>query len=562
MARAPAKPAAEGATPRKPARKRAPPKVAATSPRAEEPIAPPRPRLRVSLPSLEDGSTRLRKVILNIAFVLAILIFLPILASQFLRNPVLIEPIAVPETLSERGMTPEVMASRLWDGLRDATRLAGTSKASVDAIPNSQRVQFSVPDVGLSMDSIVRQTRQFFNLHQTRIAGEFVCADAACAPEGMRLRLRVLRGTSEVIDLPPVGNRDLRSYFTAAAVQVLSILDPFVAVSAISGTEPVRATALARRLIRQHHPDAKWAHNLIGNISSIAADYRPALAEYRAALALDPTFDIAQANAARALRQLGDPLASRAEYDAINARKPDMPDVVEGYAELAIGAGNLDEGITLLEKAAALDPTGPHYFARIGEVEFARGNIEMAYDWFGKSLAIDPAYALALTPLFTAKLTAMDFTGGEELLRRAADYEPDSAEVQGLHGAALSFLGRHAEALAAFDRALAITPDDPVLLYQSANMLQNLDRQADSIVRLDRAIALDPYAPGPIMSRGTARAITGDNIGAKADFERILELDTTGTQYRSMAETFIPIVERLAEEAEAATGQTGETAPP
>jgi tetratricopeptide (TPR) repeat protein len=561
MARAPAKPAAEGTAPRKPARKRAAPKAAATPP-FEEPVAPRKPRLRVSLPSLEDGSTRLRKVILNIAFVLAILIFLPILASQFLRNPVLIEPIAMPEALVERGMTPEVVASRLWDGLRDAARLARTSKASVDAIPNSQRVQFSVPDVGLSMDSIVRQSRQFFNLYQTRIAGEFVCADAACAPEGMRLRLRVLRGTSEVIDLPPVGDRDLRAYFTDAAVQILSILDPFVAVSAIAETEPIRATALARRLIRQHHPDAKWAHNLIGNIQSIAADYRPALSEYRAALALDPTFDIAHANAARALRQLGDPSASRTEYDAINARRPDMPDVLEGYAELAIGAGNLDEGIALLQKAAALDPTSPHYFARIGEVEFARGNAAEAYDWFGKSLAIDPAYALALTPLFTAKLATMDFAGGEELLRRAADYEPDSAEIQGLYGAALSFVGRHADALAAFDRALAITPDDPALLYQSANMLQNLDRQADSILRLNRAIALDPYSPGPIMSRGTARAITGDNIGAKADFERILELDTTGTQYRSMAESFIPIVEQLAAQSDAAAEQTPEPASP
>lgn len=544
MGRAPAKPAAEGAPQRKPVRKRTT-RVVSTTASLQPVPAPPKPRLRVSLPSLESGSTRLRKVILNIAFVLAILIFLPILVSQFLRNPVLIEPIAVPKSLVSRGMTPEVVASRLWDGLRAATQLANTSKASVDAIPNSQRVQFSVPDVGLSMDSIVRQTRQFFNVYQTRIAGEFVCADPACTPQGMRLRLRVLRGTSDVMDLPPVGDQDLPTYFTAAAVQVLSVLDPFVAVSAISETEPVRATSLARRLIRQHHPDAKWAHNLIGNLRSIAGDYRPALAEYRAALALDPSFDIAHANAARALRQLGDPVASRAEYDAINARSPDLPDVVEGYAELAIGAGNIDDGIALLRKAAALDPASPHYFARIGEVELARGNTEAAYDWFDQSLAIDPAYALALSPLFTARLMVADFAGGEALLRRAADYEPGSAEVQALHGAALSFLDRPADALAAFDRALAIRPDDADVLYQSANMLQNLDRQADSIQRLDRAIALDPYNPAPIMSRGTARAITGDNAGAKADFERVLELDTTGTQYRSMAESFIPIVEGL-----------------
>lgn len=542
MARAPAKPAAKGAAPRKrmPRRPVAAPAVAETAPATKR-----KPRLRVSLPSLESGSTRLRKVILNIAFVLAILIFIPILASQFLRSPVLIEPIAVPEALAARGMTSEVVASRLWDGLRDANALARTSKASVAAIPNSQRVQFSVPEVGLSMDSIVRQTRQFFNIYETRIAGEFVCADAGCAPEGMVLRLRILRGTSEVIDLPAVGDQDLRHYFRSAAIQILSVLDPFVAVSAISETEPVRATALARRLIRQHHPDSKWAHNLIGNLRSTAEDFRPALAEYRAALALDPDFTIAQANAARVLRQLGDPVASRAEYDRILARLPQSPEVQEGYAELAIGAGDIDAAIEYFKAAAALDPTSPHYFARIGEVEMARGNIDAAKDWFTQSLAIDPAYPLAVSPMFTLLAGGFDLAGGEALLRRAADFEPDSAQVQALHGAALTFLDRPAEALAAFDRALAITPDDPELLYQSANMLQNLERQAEAVVRLNRAIALDPYNPAPRFSRGTSLAITGHNAEARADFERVLELDTSGTQYGSMATSFIDILDGL-----------------
>jgi tetratricopeptide (TPR) repeat protein len=558
MARAPAKPAAKASAPRRPRKPAAPRKPATTETAAPE--QPPKKGLRVSLPSLESGSTQLRKVILNLAFVVAILIFIPILASQFLRNPVLIEPIAVPSALAGRGITPEVVASRLWDGLRDANILANTSKASVDAVPNSQRVQFSVPEVGLSMDSIVRQTRQFFNIYQTRIAGEFVCADAACTPSGMRLRLRILRATSEVIDLPPVGDQDLRAYFTAAAVQILSELDPFVAVSAISETEPVKATALARRLIRQHHPDAKWAHNLIGNLRSEVGDYRPALAEYRAAVALDPDFIIARANIARALRQLGDPVASKAEYDALAAINPNAPPVIEGYAELAIGAGRIDEGIELLKKVAAIDTDSPHYFARIGEVEMARGNTTLANEWFEKSLAVNPAYPLALNPLFTAALSTADFAGGEALLRKAADYEPQSAEVQALHGASLMFLDRNDEALAAFDRALAITPDDTDILYQSSNMLQSLNQQAEAVERLNRAIALDPYNPAPIFSRGTSLALTDQNDAARADFERVLELDTSGTQYGSMAENFIGILDGLDEAAD--TPKTGPEATP
>ena len=550
MARAPAKPAAKRATPRRPASRPAAPKATLVPLTAD---APPRKRrLRVHLPSLESGSTNLRKVILNITFVLAILVFLPLLASQFLRDQVLIEPIAVPSAVAQRGLTPEVVASRLWDGLRDANVRAATSKATVSAIPNSQRVQFSVPEVGLSMDSIVRQTRQFFNIYQTRIAGEFVCADPACVPADMRLRLRVLRGGSDVIDMPPVGNQNLRDYFTAAAIQVLSVLDPFVAVSAISETEEVRAITLARRLIRQRHPDAKWAFNLIGNLRSVDEDYRPALVEYRAAVALDPTFIIARANVAITLSRLGDPAAARAEYDDISKTDPDNPNVLEGYAELAAGAGNIDEAIAYLNRAFAADPESPHYLARMGQIEGARGNQEAANDYFRRSLQLDPAYALALDPLVSAALAAADFAGAEILVAAAADYQPGNADVQGLHGGVLTFLDRPAEALAAFDRALAITPDDPELLYQSANMLQNLDRQADAVLRLDRAVELDPYNPAPIVSRGTSLALTGNNAAARADFQRVLELETSGTQYAAMSVNFIDILNGLDEAAKAA----------
>lgn len=554
MARSPAKPAAKGTAPRK----RTPRKpVAAPSVEPPLPAIPAKPRPRVSLPSLESGSTRLRKVILNIAFVLAILIFIPILASQFLRNPVLIEPIAVPPALVARGLTPEVVASRLWDGLRDANALARTSKASVDAIPHSQRVQFSVPDVGLSMDAIVGQTRQFFNIHQTRIAGEFVCADAACAPEGMVLRLRILRGTSEVIDLPPMGSRDMRAYFTDAATQILQTLDPFVAIAAISASEPVRAVALARRLIRQHHPDSKWAHLLIGNIRSERGDDRAAWPEYDAAIALDPTFTLARANLAGVLRRLGDPAAARRIYDALAAEQPNSAKPYEGYAELAAGAGDIDGAIALFDKAAALDPASPHYFARIGMLERERGNIDAARQWFAKALIVDPAYILATTAMFEDHLTRGDFAGALPMLRAASEHAPNDTIAHSTYAFGLMLTDQPAAALDAFDRALGVTPDDPDLLFESAKLLLALDRIPEALVRLDRAIERDAYNPAPYMSRGTALAVSGNNGGARRDFERIVEVDQTGL-YAPQATSFLGILDGL----DAAAQQTpAEVAP-
>ena len=44
---------------------------------------------------------------------------------------------------------------------------------------------------------------------------------------------------------------------------------------------------------------------------------------------------------------------------------------------------------------------------------------------------------------------------------------------------------------------------------------------------------------------GSTLALTGDNAGSRADFMRVLELDTSGTQYGSMAANFLDILDGL-----------------
>ena len=90
-----------------------------------------------------------------------------------------------------------------------------------------------------------KQVRQFFGLYETHIAGEIVCDTADCAPSGLRLRLRVIRGTTEVVDLPPIGDRSEPDYFRDAAAGVFDVLDPFVAIAARAITDPEGA-AIAR----------------------------------------------------------------------------------------------------------------------------------------------------------------------------------------------------------------------------------------------------------------------------------------------------------------------------
>ncbi|MDP3899423.1 MAG: tetratricopeptide repeat protein, partial [Mesorhizobium sp.] len=342
--------------------------------KAEEPVAAGQSVLarlgeRLSLPGLESWSTNIRTVLLNLFFLVIVIVLVPLLIGQFRRDQVIIEPIAVPEALAGRGLTAEVVASRIWDGLSDVMMAANTSKESIAALPDNRRVEFSFPDSGLSIESLVFHVRRLFNAYETRIAGEFVCGDGECLPAQMRLRLRVVRDGVDIVDLPPMGERPERAYFADAASGILTVLDPFVAIAAASEAEPLKATILARRLIRSHHKDAKWAHNLVGLIRGRAGEQAAAIEEFRAAIALDPDFLPARNNLGGALLRSGDVAGARAEYEEVRRRDPKNVFAAEGFAELALAAGDRTAAVAHYLDAAEWDPVNPRYFTKAGRIE-------------------------------------------------------------------------------------------------------------------------------------------------------------------------------------------------
>ncbi len=52
----------------------------------------------------------------------------------------------------------------------------------------------------------------------------------------MRLRLRVIREGVDIIDMPAIGKRRSATTFAEAGAKVYELLDPFVAISALSET--------------------------------------------------------------------------------------------------------------------------------------------------------------------------------------------------------------------------------------------------------------------------------------------------------------------------------------
>lgn len=512
---------------------------------ARKPAAKPAPakpvREPITLPQAAAFTTDVRTLAVNISILLALLIVVPVIVMQFWRSQVVIQPIAVPDALVATGLTPEVAAGRLWDGLQAVKDDAGTAKQSVVSIPESAKVDFAIPDSGLSIDALVYYVRQFFNSYETRIAGEFRCADANCAPEGQSLRIRVVSNDVELIDLPPRGTKSEESYFRDAAAEVMARLDPFTALAAVATSDPARGKVLARRLIRSGHPDAKWAHNLLGNLLSNDGDMTGALAEYDAALAIDPDFPQALSNKGSVLLAQGDKEGARAAFERVLSRNRNDTYALAGQADLLLAEGKPDDAVMLLKRAAELRPLPPIYLNRAGSVMLGQNRMDEAEAFYKQALDMDPGDSMALATLALIYLNGERYEDAERVYRAAADFSPGNAEILNEHAGMLRTVHKFDEALERARRAIEIAPDVADYHVTAGKALQDLERYDEALAEIKEAERLTPDDPDVALALGDSYRLLDDKEAAIAAYNRYIAL-APGDMLRPMAELYIKML--------------------
>lgn len=107
-----------------------------------------------------------------------------------------------------------------------------------------------------------------------------------------------------------------------------------------------------------------------------------------------------------------------------------------------------------------------------------------------------------------------DDHGAVESFRRVLELDPRHLGATVNLGRHLDDLGEHAEALATYDRALALPGgvDDEVLLGNRGNTLTSLDRFEEALESYEHALAIDPEGPA---NRGKQTAL--GYLGREAD---------------------------------------------
>ena len=163
----------------------------------------------------------------------------------------------------------------------------------------------------------------------------------------------------------------------------------------------------------------------------------------------------------------------------------------------------------------------------------------------------DPVPPAADTPaMVQSALSAFkrgDITEAERFCRAVIAADPNSFDAHHLLAAIDSQNGRHEAALAGYDRALALRPDDPQALSNRSVSLDELKRYEEALADCDRALSLLPGDPPALSNRGNALRGLGRHAEALVCYDRALALRPDFPEALSSRGSMLHDIQRSAE---------------
>ena len=157
---------------------------------------------------------------------------------------------------------------------------------------------------------------------------------------------------------------------------------------------------------------------------------------------------------------------------------------------------------------------------RLGVLEAQRKNLAAAAELIASAIRANPGSAAAHCNLGNVLRGLKRHEDALASYERALALEPEHAEILSNRGATLHELSRYAEALDSYERALVLKPRYPEALYNRGNVLRDMKRHEDALASYDGALALEPRYAKAWFGRGNALHELDRDEEALASFER------------------------------------------
>jgi tetratricopeptide (TPR) repeat protein len=234
-----------------------------------------------------------------------------------------------------------------------------------------------------------------------------------------------------------------------------------------------------------------------------------ALASYDAALAIAPDVPAALYNRGNLLQSLGLHEKALASYDHVLTLQPHDADVLNNRAVVLQKLGRFEAALESCQRALSVRPGYAHALTNRGHALQALGRFDEALRDYEAALRIDPDHVDALTGCGAILFNVGRFAEALASHERAFRFAPGA--LGAVHvGDALHALGRHDDAVGAYDRALEIDSNCIEALNNRGNALQALNRHEEALASYITATEIAPDDAHAHWNEGLVRLLLGD----------------------------------------------------
>jgi TolB-like protein/Flp pilus assembly protein TadD len=171
----------------------------------------------------------------------------------------------------------------------------------------------------------------------------------------------------------------------------------------------------------------------------------------------------------------------------------------EAYATMGLSyyfRQQFDEARSACEKAIELDPDNFLPYWLLGRINYSTDRYEEALDLFKKVLSLKPDFYATYTDIKICNNALGRTAEAEEALNALLGFmpgyvlqHPDDGRARMIYAINLASVGREAEAKREGDKAVELSPDDPLMMYNAACLFAKLGDVKRSVKLLGDAIA-------------------------------------------------------------------------
>lgn len=235
------------------------------------------------------------------------------------------------------------------------------------------------------------------------------------------------------------------------------------------------------------------------------------------------TFDQALQKAVRH-HERGELADAEGIYRQILAQAPHNADTLHLLGVLTHQMGRHAEGITLVQRAIAINPEA-RFQANLGELCRMAGRLQEAEAACLRAIQIDPNLPAAYHNLAATYEQLGRGADALEAARKGVGAAPRDASSRRIYGSALAMVGRKVEAARELEQALNLGPANGVGWLQLAAAFQFADRVEHAIYCTDRAVQLMPNAAPPRIRLAELLLARARYADALKHFQAITRLD-------------------------------------